>query len=385
MRASGQKPARSVGPPGESAMRLLLDGVAFQNAHQRGIQRYFTELIARLPAGADVVMLLSGAARAEAPSRARVVRTDLGVCSVLPRGARPLAKRLIARPMARRLARSRDVFHSTYYTRSPSARLPGVLTVFDMIAERFPDSYSARAEADEVARKREAILGADRIITISQHAAGELAAIYPEVAGRTIAIPLGHEHALRRGRGPASGGRTDRPYALFVGDRAGYKNFRVVLEGIAERAWPRDLALLVVGSPWREDEEALIAERGVGSRLIHRGRVGDDHLTALYAGAACVIVPSLAEGFGFPVVEAQAAGAPVVCSDIPVFREVAGEAALFFDPRRPDALASRLAESLNPATTRRLLAAGDANLPRFSWAECARRTWGVYLAAVGRG
>jgi len=365
-------------------MRLLLDGVAFQNAHQRGIQRYFTELLARLPVEAGVCMALSAGPRAEVPARARAVRTDLGVCSILPRGARPLAQRLIAAPMARRLARSFDVFHSTYYTRSPSARLPAVLTVFDMIAERFPESYSSRAGAAEVARKREAILAADRIITISHHAASELAAIYPVVAGRTIAIPLGHEHAHRPAGTLEGPSEIDRPYALFVGDRAGYKNFRVVLEAAAERSWPAGMVLVLVGSPWRETEEALIGRLGVGSRLVHTGRVGHDRLTALYAGAACVIVPSLAEGFGFPIVEAQAAGAPVVCSDIPVFREVAGDAALFFDPRRPDALAARVAESLEPAIANRLRATGAANLSRFRWAACARRTWEVYLSAASR-
>ena len=167
-------------------MRLLLDGAAFQNAHQRGIQRYFTELLARLPAEADIRIALSAGARAPLPPRATPVRTDLGLCAVLPRRARPIVQRLVATPLSRRLARSCEVFHATYYTRSPAASLPSVLTVYDMIAERFGDSFPSLTADREIDRKRAAILAADRIITISYHAAAELRSIYPEVAGRIM-------------------------------------------------------------------------------------------------------------------------------------------------------------------------------------------------------
>jgi hypothetical protein len=96
---------RRIGRP-ESVMRILYDGVAFQNAHQRGIQRYFLELLARLPEQAEPVLALEAGARAPLPPRARVIRTDLGLASILPRRARTPVTRLLApavlRPPARR-------------------------------------------------------------------------------------------------------------------------------------------------------------------------------------------------------------------------------------------------------------------------------------------
>jgi glycosyltransferase involved in cell wall biosynthesis len=358
-------------------MRVLLGAEAFQNAHQRGIQRYFREMVSRLPLDIELTAALRAGPRAPLPARARVARVDLRLNSVLPRPFRPSAGRLLA-PLERRLARSCDVYHATYYTRSPLPALPAVLTVYDMIAEQLPEHFSPAALNQETCRKRQAILAARRIIAISQDAARALVSLYPAVAGRTVVIPLGHEHALPGAdQRPAPSPLSGSPCALFVGDRAGYKNFRLLLDAAAAAGWPSSVRLAVVGAPWGENERRAIQGR-LEHRIMHLGRVDDGQLRCLYAAAMCVIVPSRAEGFGLPIIEAQAAGAPVVCSDIPIFREVAAGGALYFDPSNPQSLAAALNAVCNPAMADGLRAAGRANLPRFTWSKCAQRTAEVY-------
>jgi glycosyltransferase involved in cell wall biosynthesis len=88
------------------------------------------------------------------------------------------------------------------------------------------------------------------------------------------------------------------------------------------------------------------------------------------------------EGFGLPLLEAQAAGCPVVASDIPVFREVAGEAAVYFDPRLGERLATAVAEAVEPSRRRLLLLAGQENVRRFRWADTAERMAAVYDEAA---
>ena len=104
---------------------------------------------------------------------------------------------------------------------------------------------------------------------------------------------------------------------------------------------------------------------------------------ALYRGALLVALPSIYEGFGLPAVEAMAAGAPLVCSDIPVLREVAGDAAVYVPPEQPEAWADRIGELLADSELRRELARrGRARSRRFDWRQTAEQTLTVWRAAV---
>jgi glycosyltransferase involved in cell wall biosynthesis len=263
-----------------------------------------------------------------------------------------------------------------------------VLTVYDMIIERFPHCFDRRFADGEIARKRAAIESAAAIIAISDATSRDLRSLYPSTADRIATVHLGHEH-LRRSDQPRTMSSPLPPgllppFALYVGDRAGYKNFRVILEAMTDSAWPREVRLAVAGPRWRDEELDHLAKRSLLTRVTHLGRTSDAVLTQLYQSASCVLVPALIEGFGLPVIEAHAAAAPLVCSDTEVFREIAGDAALFFDPERPDALAARVAEVINQDVARTLRDRGRANLSRFRWPECARLTWEVYLKTAQR-
>ena len=203
-------------------------------------------------------------------------------------------------------------------------------------------------------------------------------------------IPLGADHLLPT-NGPQQ--KPDQPcrnekYAVFVGHRGEYKNFRLVLDALSHPAWPRGMGLHVVGPPLSEPEKNWIECHNLADRIREFGRVTDSQLRDQYAAAECFIFPSQIEGFGLPVLEAQACGCPAVLSDIPAFREVAGSAAVYFDPRLAERLAEAVAAVGEPDIRRQVIEAGLVNVRRFSWSRTAEQTFEVYSEAarvVGRG
>ena len=360
-------------------MRVLYDGIVFQNSYQRGIQRAFRELISHMPEGIRAVVALTGAPKCPLPQRATIARLGVPGTSLLPRALRtPLQSRFGARGV-RRLAANADVFHSTYFTLAP-ADLPSVLHVHDLLPEQFPECFDAPWAAREIQTRADAIERATRVVAISDATARQIARFYPLAIQKTTTIHWGCNHLARHDGVPKSNANT--PYVLHVGDRAGYKNFSVILDAMESPRWPRELGLTIVGPEWRESELSRV-DRLCKDRVVrHLGRASDQSLAALYASTRCLIAPSLGEGFGFPILEAQTLCAPVVCADTPVFREIAGDAALFFDPRDPSQLLDRVLAIGQIAARARAAERARWNLTRFSWERCAARTAELYADAL---
>ena len=190
--------------------------------------------------------------------------------------------------------------------------------------------------------------------------------------------------------------RIRSPYCLFVGNLEPRKNLARLIEAfalMATRAPAGGTApqLVLAGTrAWLYSGIlSAVAARGVADRVVFTGYVPPGDLPALYAGAACFVFPSVYEGFGLPVLEAMAAGAPVVASRVGAIPEVAGDAALLVDAAQPAALAEAIEAVLADAGLRaRLVERGRARARLFSWEATARRTLAVYEAvayARGRG
>lgn len=166
----------------------------------------------------------------------------------------------------------------------------------------------------------------------------------------------------------------DRPYLLAVGTIHPRKNLPTLARAAARLiASGRDLDLVLVGrNGWMADEvHQQIRGIGLGNRLKPLAYVPSHDLPGLYAGAACFVQPSLFEGFGMPVVEAMAAGAPVVCARSSALPEIAGDGAVFFDPLDDQELATIIQRILSDDEHRGLLVArGWARSKAFSWSRC---------------
>lgn len=271
-----------------------------------------------------------------------------------------------------------------------------VVAIHDLAFRRLPWAVrpdTARALAESLERT---LLEADLLLTDSHAVAGELAAAGVAPA-RVRAIHLGPGHlpppSVVAAASPPPG--TPDRYGLFVGTLEPRKNLATLLtawrELRADRGGGGDGGggappLLVVGPRgWRARElRRLLAEAEGEGWLRYLGYVSPTELAALYRGAAVVALPSLYEGFGMPAVEALAAGAPLVLSDLPVFREVAGDAALYAPARRPDLWRDRLREVLTDDTLRRDLAhRARQRATHFDWHRAAAATADAWCEAAG--
>ncbi len=170
----------------------------------------------------------------------------------------------------------------------------------------------------------------------------------------------------------------EREYFLYLGTLHPRKNLSRLIAAFA--SLPQNVMLVLAGKEGWHHTELLIQIRRLGleERVLFTGYVDKEEKTALLRGALALVFPSLYEGFGFPVLEAQACGCPVITSTTSSLPEVAGDAALLVDPTSTDAIASAMLRIMNdPALRQTLIEKGLENVQRFSWKQCARTVMNV--------
>lgn len=261
----------------------------------------------------------------------------------------------------------------------PRAAAPIVAVMYDLAALDHPTLHSRRHIA-ELERYLNALSRAAAVITISETTADRLRAVaaHPNVH----VVPIGCT-AFPAPQPPAV---LPTPYVLAVGAPVPRKAYDRLLRALADPAL-RAVSLVIVGPEGSEDPmlAALAAELGLADRYIRPGEVTEAQLAGWYAGAAALAAPSVDEGFGLPVVEAQSLGVPVVASDIAVHREVSGGAALLVPAGGEGLLVEALAAAVDrdPAIEG-TVAAGRRNAARYTWEACAEATLAVHrLVAAG--
>ena len=361
-------------------MRVLFDHSVFSLQEHGGISRYFRELVAGL-VGLDDVR-----PRIVAPLHvSRVLRNSgLPVTGLyMPRigGTHRLRQAVnnLLSPLAAQ-GFAPDIVHHTYYLarlRLP-ARCRRVVTVFDMIHERFPGLMAPGEEI--VARaKRDCVRRADHVICISRQTRDDLVEILGIAPEKTsvvyLASSLGHT-ATESVRPLAR-----RPYLLYVGERRGPKNFDRMLEAYGRsRLLPADVQLACFGGPpFSAGERQRMRELGCGPGQVVRLGGGDAELEWLYRHAVALVYPSLYEGFGLPLLEAMACDCPVLCSGVSSMPEIAGDAAWYFDPARVDDMMQAMEGIVtSPEKRTELIRSGRRRVARFSWQRCVEETMGVY-------
>lgn len=339
-------------------LRVAFDARDALAADARGWGRYARELLAALRAGA-------GGALALAALR------DGGLASRLPEAA---WEQLV---LPAQLARGRAaVVHA------PSCFLPlarpcaGVVTVHDLAFEAFPEDFAPRTRAKFAWVTPRAARSAERVVCVSAFTRDDLCERYGidpvkvRVVHNAPALPVGSAPA------PADG-----DYVLGVGDLRAKKNWgRLVSAVRALRASGQPSLRLVLAGRDAGEADALRALAGPGGWLELRGYVPDAEVDALMRGAAALCHPSLYEGFGLVVVEAQARGVPVACSATTSLPEAAGGAAELFDPLDVDAIADAVSRALG--SRERLAEAGRARAASLSWSASAAATAAAYHEAV---
>lgn len=286
---------------------------------------------------------------------------------------------LVHTPSAERLAPACDLVHSTDLIPPPS-RYPIVLTVHDLVALERPDLHPRRARRIQRAQLDVARRRASIVLSVSQATADALRGrgVDPD---RIVVAPNGATSLPRADRSVVP----DIPYLLAVGSLTPRKGLGTLVAAFARASLP-DRTLLVLAGPagWRvQAVRAAIARHGVAERVVLTGTVSDAQLAALYECCLAVCVPSLAEGFGLPIIEAGAAGAPVVASDLPVFHEVGAGIGLFAPPGDEDEWAAALERIVADDDLRRDAASRGRELAgEFTWERTAEITVSAYERAL---
>lgn len=277
----------------------------------------------------------------------------------------------------------------------PATRLPPcVVTVHDLGYHVYPAMHPRRQRLYLEASTRWSVAAATQVIAVSQATREDLASFYRTPAAKVAVVHEAAPPPVTVDPAALANMRDryalHRSYALFVGTLQPRKNVQRLAQAFAAlaRSGNADFDLVLAGGPgWLSDDlvaglDALAAD----CRLRRLGYVPDDDLPALYAGARMFCFPSLYEGFGLPVLEAQSYGAPVMTANRSALPEIAGDAALYVDPTDVDAIAAAMLRlSQDEALRHELIGAGYENVKRFSWTQAAAATLAVLEAAARSG
>ncbi len=371
-----------------STMRVFYDHQVTSLQDAGGASRYHYELLQHLQAARDVsATALLGGNRSVFPysrlqgERARVYSWPARLSAGYARYAVNEAISTAMAPMQGKF----DVYHASYYRALPFVRRQRlVVTHHDCVQERYPELFRNAASIFRV--KRKLFRQADRIVCVSAASQADLFRFYEVDPERTEVIHHGFS-PLRALPSSAPVRETVRPkaaYILYVGSRARYKNFSLLLEAYAGSRFMRDVRLQAVGGgAWSEEEQRHMAALGLRDRVDLVQQASEAELAELYRDAMLFVYPSLYEGFGFPPLEAMSEGCPALVSAASSLPEICGNAAFYFDPADGNDLKTALDRLLGDAdlrSSKRLAGLEQAGM--YSWATATHKTLRAYRRAL---
>jgi glycosyltransferase involved in cell wall biosynthesis len=370
---------------------ILIDARVNGLPGAHGIARSVMKLAAHMGPGDDglILQVLVNPSRmqlfplSELPPHAEVIGTGITLGAV--HRCRELARLIRASGAA--------VLYSPYPTFTPIIRpCPLVVTIHDCTIERdlgFAGGWHRQAGLKLATRT--VLRRAAATTAPSSASLAEIRQHYPSAPHPTLVpngVDSGQFAAVTAAAVAAARDRYRLPerFILTVGAHRPHKNHGILVRALT--ALPADVSLVIVGyfdSSFPDPLPGLIAGLGLASRVLLVPEVADELLPAVYRAASVFAFPSLAEGYGLPVLEAMASGVPVVASDIPVLSEVAGPAAVLVPPDDVAGWAAAMAEILaDPAVSAGLAAAGAAAAAGVTWERGAAALRGL-LSAVATG
>jgi glycosyltransferase involved in cell wall biosynthesis len=319
-----------------------------------------------------------------------------------------LSERQFAKLNARRLKQhGLDLWFCPLLSLEPvDCGLPSAVTIPDVQHEVYPEFFSAEILDWRRRAFARSVEGADLVLTPSQYSRKHIIEALGAPPDRVAAIPLdagphctvdSDAEMLHRVRTRYS---LPARYVYYPANPWPHKNHRTLLQALAlfAEASSTPLALVLTGAgksasreggelyDLQQQLEDLQIELGIDDRVHHLGYLPAGDLQAVYAQAEALVFPSLFEGFGMPLLEAMRSGCPVISSSATSLPEVGGDAAVYFDPGRPDELCRELLALVDApdaeANRQRMIERGFRRAATFSWEETARQTLGRFTALV---
>jgi glycosyltransferase involved in cell wall biosynthesis len=278
------------------------------------------------------------------------------------------------------IKRDYDIFHPTYYDPyflNILNNKPFVLTIYDMIHEIYPEMFSSKDETSK--RKKLLAQKATKIIAISENTKKDIIRFFNIDEKKIEVIYLANSINPSKSIDDIN---IDLPkkYILFIGSRSIYKNFNLFIEAVSPLLI-EDSELNVVcvgGGNFKEMEKEKFKKLNIINKIFQYA-ANDYILAYLYQKAIAFVFPSLYEGFGVPILEAFSCGCPVIASDASSLPEVAGDAAIYFDPTNKLSISSSIQKVVYDNNLRnQLIYKGYQRVKEFTWEKTAHQTKKIY-------
>ena len=276
-----------------------------------------------------------------------------------------------------------DIFHPTYYDTyflKYIADKPFVVTVHDMIHEKFKELFKSNDNTSE--QKKILINKAKRVIAISENTKKDIVKILGVDESKIEVIY--HGNSLKYENHSSARFNIQDNYLLYVGTRGKYKNFYNFIKSVTPLIKNnREIYVYCVGGrSFNNLEIAQFEHLGIINNIQHYD-LDDKKLAYFYKNAMAFVYPSLYEGFGMPILEAFSCGCPLICSDQSCFPEIAGDAAVYFDPYSECSIKTSISKIIeNPSLRKKMIDKGFNQLKKYSWNKAATQTENLYRSIL---
>ncbi|OGD89936.1 hypothetical protein A3D07_04395 [Candidatus Curtissbacteria bacterium RIFCSPHIGHO2_02_FULL_42_15] len=285
-----------------------------------------------------------------------------------------------ALPVHLTFGRRPDIFFSMSHYGPRFSPVPYVITIFDLSYLHYPGLFKKEDLHKLTNWTKYSIKGAKHILAISESTKDDIVKNYDVDPTKITVTYIGYDQKLFK---PQSKERIERvkrtykikgDYVIFVGTLQPRKNIERLIEAFAQLV--RQLQLVIVGKKgWMYDSFFIkVKDLDIKERVIFTDYVPDNDLPALISGAKTYVLPSLWEGFGIPIVEAQACGVPVVVSNVSSLPEIVAESGILVNPNDVNSIVHGIKKSRDEKTRTDLVEKGFENIKRFSWEKCAEET-----------
>lgn len=355
-------------------MKIVFDNIIYSLQRYGGISVVWNNLVSRVIKAGQGVLFLEyddaerNISRHELSLPRQCIRQGSSFLISLRRYLNP---RISAREVMQGNTHSRFIFHSSYFRICRDKRAVNITTVHDFTYELFVHNWLKRFI--HCRQKHAAIRQAQRVVCISENTRRDLLRFLPDVDPAKVSVIYNGVEDTNFHILPDV---EHQDFAIFVGRRDDYKNFHAILQPLAQLHIP----LCIVGSPLTDAELQQLSHSGI--QYEHHGLVTYEELNRLYNQALFLFYPSLYEGFGLPILEAQMAGCPVLACNASSIPEVIGDPTLMLDDITAEAIAPHIERFRDPVCRAQIIADGLANARRFNWDRMANEYMALYEEAI---
>jgi glycosyltransferase involved in cell wall biosynthesis len=370
-------------------MRIGID-IRVVAGPRTGIGRYASQLLRSLAAvdNENEYVLFYNAAKGPLPSDLPTKKNMKIVSANIPNKALNILWAYTPYPKVESFVGPIDVFHAPNFQMPPLKNAGGVLTIHDLVFLVHPEMAIPSAVRHLKPRIREYAKRADLVVADSKATAQVIVNRLGVAHEKVVTIYVGATVLRKSPPNEISRAKTKYSiggdYILFVGSLEPRKNLARLFKAFVHSNLFKDFDLVLAGPRGWHMEEMVRAWKSSGckDRIRFLDYVTDIDLGPLYSGATFLAYPSLAEGFGLPILEAMSVGCPVLTSSVSSMPEVAGDAARFVDPMSVESIAQGMTDLISDSGLRaRLIESGYRRLPLFTWENTAIEMMKAYRKA----